>query len=471
MGDRRLPSLLLLAALAAACGEQGQERELATGPEFKPSPPPTGCDFTGLPTLIRSYFPGPRQTAIVNIADLMAAAGQHSSGARDHGFEIMDSVGYLSRDNSVTTDPAAGATLTIGLIKCMFADWEDFAYPSTAQADLTLALMKVPGGAYFVRGGTTSRNGTNGDTPVIGADWSNPGNPDNLSGVRPPAGDTWTSILDTEVNDSISEGRALIFGYLVTTTPTLTYEWVTVPSDIEFDPGAVVSVCDGSDGSNTAMVHESSIGVLAFVEDNTCGEDASTILVRADGGPRALASRLARVVVNALSPQPLQAATTALAKSGSGGTATTFKSRVKTTSVEAVDLSFAIKPPSTLKVNVDTYTVVVRATTTVDGEKQGVNGVCIYLTGSNNNGFNTDLKGDGDAGGCALPEQGDLVSKTKSGNFTGELLAGYAEFNVGVNKTGGLILTASSTNGKTTGVFDREGQTFTEASVKVNVKP
>jgi hypothetical protein len=41
-----------------------------------------------------------------------------------------------------------------------------------------------------------------------------------------------------------------------------------------------------------------------------------------------------------------------------------------------------------------------------------------------------------------------------------------------VSKTGGLTLTASSTDGSgATGVVDRDGQTFINGTAKTNVKP
>jgi hypothetical protein len=469
MGPRRATRMLLATVmLATACGEQSPDRESVTGPDFKPTPPPppTVCDFSGLSTLIRGYFPGSLATPIVNIKDLMAAQGAGTEGARDYGFVIMDSVGSLSRQDAVTTDPDAGARLTIGLIYCMFNDAASFTYPTTALADFTAALTEANGGSYYVRGGGDSTDPEGRTGPVLGIDFAQPV---NLSGVEPVAPFSWSTVL---AGNGASEGRALIYGYLVTASP-LEYEWSTVPSNTLFNPGAVVAVCDGSEATTTDMIQESGIGVLAYAPTALCSAGQSLTLIDTGWGPRALASRLARVVVDAVSPAPLQAATVTTVGKLVGGTATTFKSKFKTKGVTSVTLAFAPKPTSPIKLDDFTNPVTVRAATTaaLNNPSVGVNGVCIYLTGSNNNGANTALTGTGDGEGCAAPVAGGVVSKTKSKIVNGVLTAGYADFTFGVNKTGGLVLTASSTDGQTTGVLGRDGQTFINATAKLNVKP
>jgi hypothetical protein len=470
MGIRAtIPFLLAAAVLASACGEPSQDRESVTGPDFRPAPPANACDYSGLSTLIRDYFPsGPRANAIIAIKDLMAAAGQHNEDARTYGFQIMDEIGALSRDASVTSDPAAGAVLTVGLIKCMFADASTFTYPTNALADFTKALTAANGGAYYVRGGGTP-NANDPPTlddpagragPVLGTDHEvDPA--DNLSGVEPVAGNTWSDVL---AGNSASEGRALIYGYETVPLPLLEYEWSTIPSSTEFDPGAVVTVCDGTGESETAMVLESGIGVLAYVATTVCEAPQSVTLIERGWGPRALASRLARVVVDAVSPAPLQAATVALLRSGSGGTATTFKSKFKTKGISAIAFRFE-SAPKTINLSEQPDTVVVRAVTVVDGVTTGVNGVCVYLTGTNNNGQGTSLVGTTD---CDNTPTGGLSAQTETRGSA----AGYATFQVSVTKTGGLVLTASSTDDTgVTGVVGRDGQTFTSATFKTNVKP
>ena len=186
MGRRTLFLLPLLAVAAlTACGEAEEERDAVTGPDLRPAPPANACDFNGLSGLIRDYFPGPRQNVIVGLKDAMAAEGPHTPLARDYGFRIMDSIGYLSRDLSVDSDPAAGALLTVGLIKCMFSRADTITYPTTALADFTSALTRDNGGAYYVRGAGAGSNST-----VLGTDWTAPADPTNLSGLRPADGST-----------------------------------------------------------------------------------------------------------------------------------------------------------------------------------------------------------------------------------------------------------------------------------------
>jgi hypothetical protein len=454
MGAYRFAPVLLVAVavLATACSEQ--QRDTVTGPEFKTTPPPGACDFGALPGLVRNYFPGSRQNYIVGLTGSMASAGQFTSSARDFGFTIMDSIGFLSRDASVTTSAAAGAGLTVGLIKCMFSDNASFTYPTGAVADLTKALTKANGGAYYVRGG--GRDGLG----VAGADFTTPADPTVLSGVAPSAG-TWTAIL---AGNTASEGRALVYGYLVGATP-LVYEWATVPSGVEFNPGAFVAVCDDDTDSKT-MVHESNIGVLAYSSGNTiCAQAQATAMV-GGWGPRALATRLARVVVDAIRPSPLQA--TMALRGGSTGTASTFKSKFSDKHVETVTFGFT-QVPRTIFINQQPVTVVVRATTPVDGVTTGVNGVCVYLTGTNNNGQGTSLVGTRE---CDNTPPGGLSGKTQSITTASGLAAGYATFSTTVTKTGGLVFTARSSDGtNVTGVVGRDGQTFVNATFKTNVKP
>ena len=182
------------------------------------------------------------------------------------------------------------------------------------------------------------------------------------------------------------------------------------------------------------------------------------------GQPRALAARLAHVVVDALQPAPLQAA--ALAQAKTGGTASTFKSKFNKVPVGTVILKYTTKPPSVIKLG-QTVTVEVRATTPIDGVLTGVNGVCVYIVGSNNNGQNTALNGSHDSR-CQL-RSGTVDGYTESKNFQ----AGFVTISYVVTKTGGLSQTATASDNSSDpiGAVGRNGQTFTSDAVKSNVKP
>jgi hypothetical protein len=217
------------------------------------------------------------------------------------------------------------------------------------------------------------------------------------------------------------------------------------------------------------MIHESNIGVLAYEGVGAiCNTDYSVTIKDTGWGPRALAARLARVVVDAMQPQPLQATT--LGKSGTGGTASNFKSKFKRKDVTTTTLAFAPAPPATLNIKKMPYTVYVFVSADVNDPSNGVNGVCVYLTGSTNNGTNTALTGPRE---CDNTPAAGVSAITQTLSVNGQpAKAGYAKFVLGVTKTGQLIITASSTDatGKT-GVIGRDGQTFIGDVVRTNVKP
>ncbi len=446
MGCRR--PLLFCAALvlaASACSEQDQHQPAAiSGPGMASAKPQRdSCDYSALNSLITSYFTGGSQSAILSLKQSMSAFQPNTEEARDLGFIIMDSIGSASRQGPVNA--AAGAQLTLGLIRCMF-DASEISYPADPATAFTAALSNAAGGAYYVRGDTNS-----GRTATVLAAMDPPGSPDgNLSGLAPPSGSSWQSILAA----SGAEGRALIYGFPVGMSP-LVYEWATVPNGVEFSPSVSVAVCDNSGG--TFMVHETNVGVLAFEGGNTiCGSTIeTTVALRAGGwGSRTLAMRLADLFL----PEPLQA--TALGKLGSGGTATTFKSKFSTQSVDNITLKFqAGSTPKTMFISQMPYDITVRATTGNDG----VNGVCVTLSGSNNNGQPTALAQTPTSPAACNTPPGAVSLITKSND---DGIAGYAAFELTVTKTGGLTITASSP-----GAVGINGQTVTPDFFKTNVKP
>jgi hypothetical protein len=453
MGIRGTVACVALVLAIAACGDR-QASESVAGPSLgrnNAPPNPAACNPSSLNSLITGYFQGNSANPIKTLKDAMVAS-PGTTTARDKGFAILDSIGARSRRLTVDTD--AGSALAQGVIKCMF-DAASFSptFPSDAIYDFAPALDATAGGGFYTRGA-----GTGGTGPVQGAV---PGDPDLnvLSGVNPPTGSTWSSIL---AGNTGSEGRVLIYGYPVTTDP-LVYEWATIPPAADFNPGAIVAICDGAD-ADVSMVHESTIGVLAYNSASpVCTAPLSLVIKDTGWGPRALAARLARAVVTAVRPEPLQAA---MLKSGTGGTATTFKSKFSKKSVTLVPLVYTINPPKVIKKS-QTVTAEVRATTTVDGVTTGVNGVCVYLKGNNNNGTPTDIVGVHDSRCQSIPETVDAFTVTKG------TAAGFASFSFKITKTGGLVLTATATddNGSAIGVVGRNGQTFTSPTFKTNVKP
>lgn len=461
MGTRRLAPLLLAVAAAWACTEQQQAAEVTGLQSARPPSNSAECDPNSLNSLISGYFPGSRSADIKTLKDAMIGAATDED-SRDFGFQVLDSIGALSRDASVTADLIAGSELTKGIIKCMFeAEQFDPDFPSDPIYGFDRALSKADGGAFYVRG-----DGAGGTDTLVGATFTPTGMGEDttvLSGITPAGGASWTSIL---AGNAGSEGRVLIYGFLKSSNPFV-YEWATIPPAATFDPGAIVAVCDDNTATN-AMVHESNIGILHFSSGNAiCDADVPLAMDGSGWGPRRLAARLARTLLASITPEKLQAAVVGF-RSGSGGTVTTAKSEFSTKPVQTVTFEFvAPKPPRRIFLSEPPVTIRVRATTSVDGVETGVNGVCVYLVGSENNGTNTALGGGNHE--CQNEPEGaiSVITKSLPGGD-----AGYATFSMTVTKTGGLTLTATSEDASgNTGVIGRDGQVFIDATARTNVNP
>ncbi|HEX6406006.1 MAG TPA: hypothetical protein VFZ90_02330, partial [Gemmatimonadales bacterium] len=383
----------------AACTER--EPESTTGPEFAPST--DACGFSN--SLVTGYFPGSRQSYMLTVKSSMASAGQ-AAQKRTFGFQMMDSIGSVSRNTAFSIDPAKGAQLTIAIIGCIFPD-NSFTYPTNALSDFTKALNSAAGGAYYVRGGgSAGRSATIlGTTTPLSASG-------NLSGIAPSTGSTaanWTSMLSGN-GTSVGQG-VLFYGYDARPVPTgpLLYEWATVPSALTFNPTAVVSVCDQNPAN--PVVHEEAVGVLFFVSSTIC--DTQQSLAMTEGwGPKALAARLGRVLADALMPATLQA--TMLITSGGGKTSTLPKSKFGKKSLAAVNVAWKDDPialGSTWNGISQAQARPVSAFVSAqiaDDSREPVR-FCAYLTGANNNGTPTALKNDRQpAAECGTAPNGDL---------------------------------------------------------------
>jgi hypothetical protein len=425
---RRLLSMVALAAVLAlgACSEQQQKT--ATGPEFAGGPPivSPACDFSLVRGLVNSYFSSPLQQDAKSLEQQMETAGSRTSGAVQRGFDIMSLIGQASRQG--TPSPLVGSNLTKALMRCMFELPSAANFPGFPDSyDFQAALTKVAGGAYYVRGAGDPTN------TVIGTDYSGV-TAENLSAVA-PAGGTWTSILS---GNTLSGGRVLIYGSLVTAGPPLTYDWKLMPPNSSFaSPFALVSVCDGNTDAN-AVVHESSLGFLPYIATSICLGTQSLTTLDAGWGPRAILQKAAHWSTALLTPQLLQAA---MVKTGSGGTSSGFKSEFKTNSLTA-GLTVTFKknePPAKVKLNTQFPVTVV--TTALDDEDvaSGVANTCVYLTGSNNNGTPTQLLGPHDSRCTDVAGALSVVS-----DAGGTAAFKDATFTVGpkVTKNGGLVLNA-----------------------------
>ena len=337
MGIRSTVACAALVLAIAACGEQ-QTPETVAGPSLTrhDTPPnPAACDPSSLNSLITGYFQGNSANPIKTLKDAMVASPGNGTTARNNGFAILDSIGALSRRLTVDTD--AGSALAQGVIKCMF-DATTFtpSFPSDAIYNFAPALDAVAGGGFYTRGA-----GTGGAGPVQGAV---PGDPDPnvLSGVDPPTGSTWSSIL---AGNTGSEGRVLIYGYPVTTT-----RWCT--SGPRSRPRRVRSRRGGGDlrwsrrrRLDGPRVHHRRPGLHLGQPDLRVAPVAGHQGHRAGARgpwPRGSLARWSR----RSGPELLQAA---MAKSGTGGTATTFKSKFSKKPVTTIPLTFTIKPPAVIR--------------------------------------------------------------------------------------------------------------------------
>jgi hypothetical protein len=450
MAPRWLNAVAAAAILTlGACSER--EPGSTTGPQFAPGGTSDACGFSN--SLITNYFPSSRQAKILTLKQSMGNAGHGTPNARTFGFEIMDSVGSVSR--SFAVDPGAGAQLTIAVIACMFDEASTFTYPEDdAEAALTAALNSAAGGAYYVRGGgSAGEDGEGRSATVLGTIDPIVGPDVNLSGIKPSSG-SWTSMLS---GNGSSEGRALIYGYSVPNTPALVYDWASVPSGVTFAPAAAVSVCD-DDNSGTAMVHEEDIGVLAYIETTICDETQSLTSVELGWGPTALAARVGRLLVSGLIPEPLEAAV--LASRGGGTTTTIPKSKFGKQTVSTLTLAWKDQPPPVINGTDPKKKVPISFTVSASGSP--IAGTCAYLAGSNNNGTPTMLVGPRNSA-CTNPPNGDATALSVLVQPY-SATASLADFGqVGVTKTGGILF-----NG-TADVLNRDG--VGSISIKSNVKP
>jgi len=168
-------------------------------------------------------------------------------------------------------------------------------------------------------------------------------------------------------------------------------------------------------------------------------------------------------VVDAVQPEPLQA--TALGKSGTGGTATTFKSQFKKQTVSSVTLTWVNQPPPNINgtsPGPDLGTTF-QVKLNVSSGGSALFGTCVYLTGTNNNGTPTDLTGTTDPA-CPIPASIGPKSLSTHTVASGDPTFTVADFGqVGVTKTGGIVFTVLAD------VQDRDGAGSIFA--KSNVKP
>ena len=116
------------------------------------------------------------------------------------------------------------------------------------------------------------------------------------------------------------------------------------------------------------------------------------------------------------------------------------------------------------------YSVRVLVTAAIDDPSSGVNGVCVYLTGANNNGANTALGGNHE---CIGEPPGAVSVITKSALVNGTLSAGVRRLPAERNqdRLRRRSRPAARTSTGISGVVGRDGQTFVADIARTTVKP
>jgi hypothetical protein len=417
----RIPyySAILWALALGACNDQ--EQPTSSSPEFKITPPdPLACSFDSVKSLANTYFTPPAKQQAATFETAMEPTA-YTAAAVTNGFNILDLMGTASRSTTPTVT-TVGSRLAKATIKCMF-DAHTQAYLDLAGGQgldavrFDLALSKADGGVFYAVG-----SGFDAPTVLKGTVDGT-----TLSKVAPgPATGTFPNITLGDWSSVLSGGTALIYGYRVSTNPVV-FEWATIDPGVTFTPYALVSICSGN--TDDLMVQEGGVGVLRFDLANLCD----------------------------------------LPGDATGRTVTGFKSPFSNKPVQNLTLAYATggSPPNPWKVGTP-HQITVNVSVADGNTTVGVLGVCMYVTGTTNNGTPTDIlstlspKHDSE---CTSPPGvvGAPYLSVKT-TLTPGAQVSVADFGqVSITKTGGLSFTV------TADVIDRSGSAA--LITKLNVKP
>ncbi|MBI1967556.1 MAG: prealbumin-like fold domain-containing protein [Gemmatimonadetes bacterium] len=374
MGRRAVSLLAGVAWLATAgCSEQREVSPAAPLSTLTTTVP--ACDFESLSPLVTSYFRNNEdfKELVPSLISQMEAAGAWTAVARDRGFDVLALVSRTVA-NGNGGPVADGSALINGLLACMFNDPAEL--PTVFPEDFTAAIDPAVHGAFEVRGGANE--------PLSAPVYARPGLPATFSGVAPPQGVTWPTILSGVPAPS----RLLVYGKPGSTSDS--YDWKVVPRNATFNPAAIVALCVDPQVNSTSMLQEENVGLLTFedayfLDPNTCSPVASL-----GWNPLQFARRLFGV-------RALWAAT-ALNPGGLGGSTGGIDSEFQPFDLQApgpggevggVTLSFTVQPSDT-RVN-QTIAPAVQVLATSNGVPVG--GVQISLIAVDNNGATVILSG------------------------------------------------------------------------------
>jgi hypothetical protein len=307
MGGPRFGALVVLAALASACGER--QSDSPTAPDLARSG--GSCNFSTVSSLTKTEF-GANSTES-GLATSMKNAGAGTAQATSLGFQILGSIGN-KYDGSQSTSNASA--LTVALLGCMDIGGADV--PAATVFDQALGAH----GAY----GAVTRNAVG---PVASHDgaWQ----------LEPPGGATaqWGTILPTGVNAILAYGMPVSIQNFSNDDPLSNiFDWNTLPGVTFVAPGVLISQCTAP---SSYLQHNTgtSAEVLGFLT-STCFNSSALLT---EPAAKTWGDRLLRL----LGPAPAYAAlTVTTGTTGSKRTLSPFQV-IGPDSVELKDTLFSWK--------------------------------------------------------------------------------------------------------------------------------
>jgi hypothetical protein len=435
------------------CSETGEGPP--TGPNFHTViSKASACDVGHISQLANSFFVQPRQGVVKNLVDLLGTQAPYSSAAKTTGFNILAQMeGALNDVPATSTDPAKGSDLVNHLLLCMYNGGtnnghaisvsDSLSYPETFPEDFTVSLTATTAahGAFGER--------SDGTAPVFSRPVSAP-----YTGIAPPSGSSWQSIIPASVAPRNDPQRVVFYGSPGTPADGQTYDWRSIPHNANFNPNIIIGFCVDPGTHPTSMVLEKDVAVLSFAEayfltPGSCSFDLAALDLT---NPLRLAHRLLRFGTGLLAPRPLMAT---VLLTGSGGTKSKCCSKVGPKDVPSVSATLS-NVKSRIKVNTETFSI----TATAKSGTDFVNGTQVTLSTTVNSGTNTFIRVKPSSGSCssgAVP-----VGITGSGT---NLAGTYVFNNLCFTNTGNVYVIGSFD------VVGRNDTPVTAKSNKINVVP
>ena len=347
MQTRMSLAALAVVSIVVACGESPRgsvQSDAPVAPSFAlnaPSTFSTKCSFTTASQLANSYFTNNDTVRVVRaLIASMKTAGAGTTTAANLGFDVL---GHVSANVSADPDVATGSTFVNEIIKCMFTNssaWPaSYTAPSPGPEDFTVALDATQNGAFGVRGGPAD------PTDAIVARL------DAYSGVGPPTGFSWASIL---AGNTIP--RVLLYGRPSTAQPGVDpntfYNWRAVARNTTFSPAVIVGLCINPNtnafGNDKAVVRkQDQVGVsfLPFADAAFLipGSNCTGSVTALQGPMGMLAQGLFTFGTTLLGPKPL-AASSLMNPGGLAGSTGGIHTDYGPDFVDSVFLSFVTQP-------------------------------------------------------------------------------------------------------------------------------